>query len=363
MRLEQLGWNSDWQQSFDAQRAALRESADRDLAPARVARQDRDGYVLYTHGRALRATLRGALRFRAVAAGHLPGVGDWVVVATRGAESRGVIEALLPRRSAVERKAVGDAATAQLIVANVDVVLICCGLDGDYNPRRIERYVALAYASGAEPAIVLTKADACDVTAERCAEVALLAIGAPVLAVGFGDEAGPQAVRALVGFGRTAALLGSSGVGKSTLINRLLQREAMAVREVREHDQRGRHTTTHRQLLLLPGGGVLIDTPGMRELALWADEDDVGAAFDDISELAGACRFRDCTHQREPGCAVRAALERGDLPADRLDSYHKLQRELRYLERREDPVARSAETARWKALHKAARRHMRDKYR
>lgn len=364
LTLNELGWNDRFRTAFANLKAEH-------LTPARVVREDRESYVVCGPAvgprcRTWRAVVRGVLRFHAAGRDDFPAVGDWVVVQAPPADQAGspaVIHGILPRTSAVARKAAGFGGGEQLVAANVDTLLICCGLDGDYNPRRIERYLTLAYGSGAAPVVVLTKADLCDEAEERVAEVEAVAIGAPVIVVGYAEEDGIDAVRRLVKPGSTAALVGSSGVGKSTLINRLLGREAMATGTVRDSDQRGRHTTTHRQLLLLPGGGVLIDTPGLRELQLWADASDLGSSFADIEALAADCRFRDCSHTSEPGCGVLAALESGALTAERFESFRKLQRELAFEQRKTDKSAEAANKARWKAIHKSAQRWMREKYR
>jgi ribosome biogenesis GTPase len=354
--LEQLGWNEPAAKS-------LQESGLTDVVPARVARQDKLSYVVYTANRAMRAAVSGAFRHRAARPNEFPAVGDWVAVRPRSGQEAATIHAVLPRRTVVSRRAAGDREEAQVIAANVDSLMVCCGLDRDYNVRRIERYLTVAYASGAAPVIILTKADLCAGVDVPRAEVEALAVGAPVLCVSIQDAASLEAVRRMIPPGRTAALVGSSGVGKSTLINGLLGWQALKIGAVREFDGRGRHTTTHRQLLPVPGGGVIIDTPGMRELQLWADEDHVSGSFADIESLAAECRYRDCSHSSEPGCAVLAASVSGRLAPQRLMSYRKQLAELRYVERRDEPELLAAEKARWKAVHKSARKWMKAKYR
>jgi ribosome biogenesis GTPase len=239
-----------------------------------------------------------------------------------------VIHRVLPRRSAFERKAAGTARALQILAANIDVAFLCMSLNADFNLRRLERYLAVAWGGGATPVIVLTKADLCEDREARLAEVASVSGGAErILCSGLSEE-GVREVRGFLAEGRTIAFLGSSGVGKSTLINRLMGREVLATGAVRPGDDRGRHTTTTRQLLLLPGGGVVIDTPGMRELQL--DLGDLSRSFEDVEALAARCRYRDCTHEGEPGCAVRAALEAGSLSPGRLENYRKLRKELGY---------------------------------
>lgn len=368
MNLEALGYDSFFDHRFHqylneiAAPCAVRAGVTLPVA-ARVAREDRESYVVYTAGRALRAGVSGALRHRAASRTDFPAVGDWVVVAPRVAESAATIHAILPRRSHVTRKAAGPRTTPQVIAANVDLLLVCCGLDHDFNLRRIERYVTLAYAGGVAPVVVLTKADCAANAADRRAAVEAVCVGVPCLECSIVDDRGVNAVRGMITAGTTAALVGSSGVGKSSLINRFFDEARLAVGAVRGHDSRGRHTTTARQLLLLPGGGVIIDTPGMRELQAWADRDDVDAAFGEIELLAADCRFRDCAHESEPGCAVRAAVDTGDLPRERLHSYRKQLRELAHLDRKEDPAAAAEAKARWKVIHKAAQKHMKQKYR
>jgi ribosome biogenesis GTPase len=325
LQLPELGWDESLADAF--QPHALTG-----LAPARVAVEHRTEYVVYAEAGELRAELSGRLRFD----GDHPAVGDWVGVAARPEEGRATIQALLPRRTAFMRKTAWAETTAQVIAANVDVVFVVCGLDFNYNVRRIERYLTLAWESGAQPVVLLTKADLCDDVEAHVYEVESVAIGVPVHAVSAPTGHGVDDVRSHLRPGLTAALLGSSGVGKSTLVNALVGEELLATREVREDDGHGRHTTTHRQLVLVPSGGLVLDTPGMRELQLWDADEGIGTAFADIEELAAQCRFHDCAHEREPGCAVRSALLDHQLDRERYESWRKLQRELEHLRVRQD---------------------------
>jgi ribosome biogenesis GTPase len=327
--LESLGWDASFADAF--------QPFEQDgLAPARVAVEHRSEYVVYTQEGELRAELSGRLRHD----DEQPAVGDWLAVAPRASEGRATVHAVLPRRSAFVRKVAWAQTKPQVVAANVDVVFVVCGLDANYNVRRIERYLTLAWESGAQPVVLLTKADLCEDVDLRVYEVESIAFGIPVHAVSVAHGDGVESVRAHVPHGRTAALLGSSGVGKSTLVNALVGKELLATREVRE-DGRGRHTTTQRQLVALPEGGLMLDTPGMRELQLWDAGSGLEAAFQDVESLAGRCRFADCAHRREPGCAVRAALAEGTLDVERFESWRKLQRELERLARKQDARARS----------------------
>ena len=331
MHLESLGWDESYADAF--------HPFEQDgLAPARVAVEHRSEYVVYSPDGELRAELAGKLRH----SGDHPAVGDWVAVASRAEEGRARIEAVLPRRTAFTRKVAWNETKPQVVAANVDVVFLLMGLDGDFNVRRLERYLTLSQESGARPVVLLTKADLCEDVDARAWEVEAVAFGVPVHAVSAPQGDGVETVRGYVPAGRTAALLGSSGVGKSTLVNALVGEDVLATREIRE-DGRGRHTTTHRQLVPLPDGGLVLDTPGMRELQLWDADSGLESAFQDVEQLAAQCRFADCAHRREPGCAVRAALANGTLDLERFESWRKLQRELERLARKQDARARSDE--------------------
>jgi ribosome biogenesis GTPase len=333
--LGELGWNSD-----------LADNLEPGLVPGRVAAVHRGAYDVWTEAGSVRSRLPG----RQMHDGLDVAAGDWVGL------SDGLIRVVLPRRSAIVRNAAGLTTTVQTLAANVDVAFVVSSLGPDLEPRRIERYLVTIWESGASPEIVLTKADRLDDPWPLAAEVESVAIGVPVHVVSAVTGDGCDALRARIPAGSTAVLLGSSGVGKSTLVNLWLGEELMATRETREDDDEGRHTTTHRQLIELPGGGLVIDTPGLRELQLW----DVGSAglettFADVEELAADCRFGDCTHTHEPGCAVLAAVETGELPHERLQSWRKLQRELRAIALRHDAVLRKEELRKWKVRAREGR--------
>ena len=349
MKLDLLGWDQTLEDSFIPLR-------DQGLGPARVAREDRGRYLLLdVHGERP-AALAGRLRHEARSRAELPAVGDWVAVRAARAVTA-VIAAVLPRRSAFVRKVAGETTEEQVVAANVDTVLLVTGLDGDYNLRRIERYLAAAWESGAGPVVVLNKTDLAGDLDLRLAEVGAAAPGVAIVALSALTGRGIEALGPWLAPGRTVALLGSSGAGKSTLVNALLGAERQPTAPVRADDSRGRHVTTRRELVPLPGGALLLDTPGMRELQLWGGEEGLDGAFPDVAALAALCRFRDCGHAAEPGCAVRAAVETGALDASRLESWHKLGRELRSLMVRQDARARAAEKSKWKAIIKSMKRH------
>jgi ribosome biogenesis GTPase len=347
--LEQLGWNARLADAFAP------HAAD-GLVPGRIVVEHTHIYRVITAEAELLARVSGRLRHEADARADFPAVGDWVAVApgTQGADAR--ILAVLPRRSRFSRRAAGDVTEEQVVAANIDTVFLVAGLDGDFNPRRIERYLVVAVESGAAPVIVLNKADLVEDPEGMAAAVRASAAGVPVHTVSCRVPESLDVLRQYLGHGETGALLGSSGVGKSTIVNRLIGHELLRTHDVRDSDSRGRHTTTARQLILLPGCGVLIDTPGMRELQLWDAGDAMGGTFDDVEALGAACRFRDCRHQQEPGCAVRAAVEAGEMSSGRFESYHKLQaeqaRQVRQLDRRAQIVEKRRAKAGAKALQK-----------
>lgn len=317
-------------------------------------------FRLRTESSSLDAVLSGRLRHLADDARDLPAVGDWVVCHRPDEQGLALIDAVLPRSSRFSRKVAGDRAVEQILAANVDRILIVMGLDGDYNLRRLERYLVMARASGAQPIVVLNKADLCADPEEMKAAAAAVAVDAPVLTIAaLTDDL--DVLQAELTPGETVALVGSSGAGKSTLINRLAGHELLRTGPVRESDERGQHTTTHRELFLLPDGYLLIDNPGLRELQLWGADEGLDEAFDDILLLAGGCRFRDCSHHDEPGCAVRGAVETGDLEPQRLANYHSLQREAQSLEARRDERLKRAADKRLGKLYKRIQQEKRER--
>lgn len=349
--LHALGWTP-------AFAAAFEPHARKGLVPGRVVAQHRGEYDVTSELGELRAEITGRLLHEAATTAELPVVGDWVALAPRPGERTATIQAVLPRRTKFSRKVAWQAAEEQVLCANVDTVFIVSSFNEDLNLRRLERYLTLAWQSGARSVIVLTKADLSEEVETLVAEVASIAFGVPVLAISNKTGAGLDEVRAYIRPGETVALLGSSGVGKSTLVNTLAGDELLRVQEIRD-DGRGRHTTTHRQLIVLSGGGLVVDTPGMRELQLWDAEGGLEDAFEDVEAVAAECRFSDCAHRTEPGCAVRSALADGRLAPERWESYRKLEAELEHLTRNLDQRAAAEYRRRWKALAAEGRANMR----
>jgi ribosome biogenesis GTPase len=349
--LAAYGWDATFAERFAP-------FAEQGFRPARVVVEYQHIYRIVTEDGEMLATVAGRLRHRAEGRLDYPGVGDWVAFRPDPDSDRATIHGVLERKSRFVRKVAGSVVAEQVVAANVDVVLIVMALDADFNPRRLERYLVLAHESGARPIVVLSKADLSESLDEQL-EVARSVVGpdVPIHVVSAPRDEGYDALAAYLEPGRTVALLGSSGVGKSTIVNRLAGEELQRTQEVRTTDGRGRHTTTHRQLILLTDGGLLMDTPGMRELQLWDVDEGVEETFADVEAIAAGCRFPDCEHDREPGCAVHAAIELGNLTAARLASYRKLLRELRALSARQDHQNRLFEKRRVKAATRAFNKH------
>jgi ribosome biogenesis GTPase / thiamine phosphate phosphatase len=340
LNLQDLGWDDGFAASLEPHDNCI---------PGRVSAQHRGEYDVLTERGELRAHVAGRLRHEASSGENLPAVGDWVALRET------TIHAVLPRRSAFLRKVAWSQTEAQVLAANVDTIFVVSGLDDDFSVRRLERYLTLAWESGASPVVVLTKADLCADPLARLLEAEQVAVGVPAHVVSNMTGEGVDELEAYLAPAKTVALLGSSGVGKSSLANRLLGGEVQATMELAA-DGTGRHTTTTRQLLRLPTGALLVDTPGLREIQLWSADDGIQEAFADVDELAADCRFNDCAHMREPGCAVQAAIDKGRLPRERLQSYRALQRELRRLAAKQDARLRSEERKQRAAFARSLRK-------
>ena len=325
------------------------------VVAARVVAQQRNCWRVAGEFGDRLAEATGKLRLDAEEDADWPAVGDWLAVELRGSSDMAAVRAVLPRQNRFTRKAPGKKIEEQVIAANVDTALVVSALDGDFNPRRVERYIAQCWESGVRPVLLLNKADACENANEKAAEIERVALAAAVYLVSAKTGEGMAEVELLLKPGQTFVMLGSSGVGKSTLTNRLLGQSLQKVNEVRADDARGRHTTTTRELFALPCGALLIDTPGLRELHLWNADEGLAQAFAEIELLAGGCRFKDCGHETEPACAVQAAVQAGTLDAARFENRKKLLREQEFLQRKVDPAARSDEKRRIKKLSKEVR--------
>lgn len=345
--LSNLGWSEFFDVHFQPYRAE-------GLEAARVVLEYNHLYRVLSPQGELLADVAGRLRHEAATRSDLPAVGDWVVIEPRGDEAKATIQSVLPRKSKFVRKAAGTRTEGQIVGANIDTVFLVTSLNQDFNLRRIERYLIVARESGASPVVVLSKADLCEEVEERLAEIQTVAAGVPIHSISVVNHDGLDELASYFRHGQTVALLGSSGVGKSTLINHLLGSDVQKVRGIREHDGRGQHTTTHRELILLPQGGLVLDTPGMRELHLWDGEQSLQLAFDDIEALVRSCRFSDCQHRDEPGCAIQEALAEGTIETARYQSYEKLQKELLHVARKQDINAQITEKKRWKKLSRLA---------
>jgi ribosome biogenesis GTPase len=343
LNLKSLGYN----QTFEE---ALKQIGNETLVPGRISIEHKGMYRVLTEHGDLLGEITGKVRFNAEGRHDYPAVGDWVAVHAFPQEGKAYIHGILPRKSKFSRKAAGNVTEEQIVATNVDTVFLVNALNQDFNLRRLERYLLMAWESGANPVIVLSKADLCDDAQSIIDEVESIAIGVPIFAVSSEQETGLESLSDFIKEGETVALLGSSGVGKSTLANKLFGSEVLKTNEIREEDGKGKHTTTHRELLVLENGGILIDTPGMRELQLWEGDSSLSQSFQDVEALSEQCRFRDCTHHNEPGCAVQSAISSGELDQDRYNSYLKLQREMAYFARKEDQKLAIAERAKWKKI-------------
>lgn len=352
--LAALGWNARLDEAFAPFAAG-------GLVPARVALEHTHVYRVFATPGEWLARVSGRLRHRAAHRVDFPAVGDWVAVEPPAGAGDARIHSVLPRTSRFSRRAAGDPTEEQIVAANIDTVFLVSGLDADFNRRRIERYLAVALESGATPVIVLNKADLVDDAEAIARDVRSATPGVDVHAVTCRDARSLDPLRAYLGVGKTGALLGSSGVGKSSIVNRLVGEELLRTRDVRASDSRGRHASTARQLVLLPGHGVLIDTPGMRELQLWETGESLAGTFAEIEARAAGCRFRDCQHRTEPGCAVREAVKAGEIAADRLESFYKLSAEQAHQDRQKDERGLIEEKRRGRIGAKSLRRVLKDK--
>ena len=349
MHLEDLGWNSFFESHFS-------ELNNGSLVPARVIEELKGLHRVRCAHQEYLAEVAGKIHYMAEGRDDYPAVGDWVAIAPRPQEGRARIEHILPRRTKLARKAAGRSLEEQIISANLDTVFVVSALNRDFNLRRIERYLTLVWDSGARPVILLNKADLHPDSEACVAQAESVALGSPVHLLSALAGTGVETIPSYLPRGSTGAFVGSSGVGKSTIINRLLGDNLLATQAVRRGDDRGKHTTTSRQLFFLPQGGLVIDTPGLRELQLLDNEQGAAQAFDDIETLAASCRFGDCHHRGEPGCAVADAVRDGSLAPQRLENFHKLEAELRYLERKYDPRLARETKEKWKSIHKAMRK-------
>lgn len=351
--LNDFGWNENWISKWEE---SLSNEKLTNCIPGRVLLEHKHMYRVITEFGEWLATCSGAFQHAATERRDFPAVGDWVAIEKMPGEEKGIIHSVLPRTSLFSRKVAGTTTAEQIVAVNVDVVLLVTSLNQDFNVRRLERYLLAAYDSGSSPVIVLTKKDVCEDPFPYIEEAASIAYGVPIYAVSSVTGEGIDELQKLLTGGKTAALLGSSGVGKSSLTNALSGIEVMAVQDIREDDAKGRHTTTHRELIKLPLGGLMIDTPGMREFQLWDNSDSLDVSFKDVDAIADRCRFRDCEHGNEPGCAVQEALADGTLAEDRYNSYLKLKKELAFIERKSDAAAQRAERNKWKQLTKEAKK-------
>lgn len=353
--LIKYGWND----YFEAQFAEFSSDS---LLPARVSLEHRNYYELYTELGELTAEKSGKLFYISESSTDLPAVGDWVVIKPIEKEKKAVITAVLPRRSKFSRKKAGITTEEQIVAANVDCVFVMSSLNQDLNLRRIDRYLTLAWDNNIKPVIILSKADLCPEMYERLVEVENYFPATETHVISAIKGAGVEELNKYFEGNSTVACLGSSGVGKSTLINMLLNQQKMHVSEIGHYKDKGKHITTHRELVLVPGGGLIIDTPGMREIQIWEGGEGLSELFDDIEAIALECKFTDCRHESEPGCAIKEAIRRGKITRERFKSYKKLLGEINYFERKQNVKAQLAEKKKWKKISVEAKKISKSKY-
>ena len=349
MNLSDLGWNPFFAEAFV-------QYEGKDLIPGRVVVIHKDGYIIHTEQGEFKASAAGKMRYESSMPSEMPVVGDWVAVRTRQEENSAVIHAVLPRKTKLSRKVAGEETEEQILASNLDIAFWVTSLNLELNLRRIERFLTAVWDGGAVPVIILNKADLCDNTDEKTLQVESIAPGVTVIVTSALEGDGISEIGKYLSHGKTAAFLGSSGVGKSTIINKLVGRDVMKVSEIRDFDDKGRHTTSVRQMLMLENGGLVIDTPGIRELQLW-DTDGSADTFEDLEVVALGCRFSDCTHENEPGCAVKKAVEEGIIDVNRYGNYIKMKKELGWIDRKIDRKAQLEEKKHHKILSKAIKKY------
>lgn len=344
MDLEDLGWNEHFQAQVD-------ELGTEGFVTGRISRVDVNSFEVLTEKGEMESRLAGRLR----KSNSVPGVGDWVLI--KPMETGNMIFFVLDRTSKISRKTPGRESSEQLVAANINIIFILMGLDDDYNPRRIERYLAMVSNSGADPVIILNKEDVADDPKQKYIEISKINPRVPVHMISALNDEGLEIIRGYLETGATIALVGSSGVGKSTLINALSHEELQKTGSTRKKDSKGRHITTSRELIMIEGGGMIIDNPGIREIQLWGDEASLDGAFPDITEIALTCKFKDCQHEKEPDCGVKKAVEDGRLDGSRFNNFIKMKRELQYLEIRSSKSSEAAEREKWKPIMKGMKKY------
>jgi len=350
MNLKQYGWNDFFQENFS-------KFSTEGFSAGRVAIEHKSQYILYTEFGELTAELSGKMHFNSSEKDDYPAVGDWVIIKPIIEENKAIIEHVLPRQSKFSRKAAGAKTDEQIVASNIDTVFIMSSLNQDINLRRIERYLTLAWDNEVIPVIILSKADLCDDIDEKLSLVEGISFNTKINVISAAENTGIEELSQYFEGNKTVAVIGSSGVGKSTLINRLSDWTKMKVSDISLYKDKGRHTTSHRELIVLPTGGLIIDTPGMRELQMWEGSEGVTETFQDIEKFMGKCKFSDCKHATEPGCAIKTAIKSGEINEDRYNSYLKLQREVSYFERRQNKKTALEEKKKWKKLSNDAKKH------